>query len=358
MVFSVRRSLGIAAAAVGFIAMGAAGAWAAMTVLQPAEDPLAAATYTFVEVGDGEVGSSLSLNAVAEWKQTPIGDNRAEGVVTSIDVGAGDEVSQGSVLFTVGLRPVVIAAGEVPAFREITAGTSGPDVQQIQQLLTDLGLYTGSVDGGAGVGTVSAIKAWQRSLGVEATGIVEPGDVIFVSVLPTRVALNDEIRRGVALIGGEKLVNGLSLTPSFSIPVTDAQASVMPAGTRVEITSPNGDVWEAFSGEQVRDNEAQTVSVALVGGNDAPICGENCGDVPVTGRALLPARVITVETVSGLVVTSAALVTTAEGQVAVIDEEGTRHAVSIVQSARGMSVIEGVDAGFKARAPVADGASG
>ena len=106
--------------------------------------------------------------------------------------------------------------------------------------------------------------------------------------------------------------------------------------------------------EQTTD-ENGLIQVALTGRDGAVICGEACGEIPVTEPALLLSRIITVESVAGLTVPSAALVTDAAGEVAVIDESGERRPVQVVTSARGMSVIEGVDAGLRVRVPATEG---
>lgn len=87
-----RVVLPIAAAVVAATGLG----WAGATVLTPPPDVLASQTHTYVEVTNGEVGSSLSLNTVAEWIQSPLGSNQAAGVVTSIDVEPGHEVDAGA----------------------------------------------------------------------------------------------------------------------------------------------------------------------------------------------------------------------------------------------------------------------
>ncbi|MES2866925.1 MULTISPECIES: peptidoglycan-binding domain-containing protein [Actinomycetes] len=338
-------------AGVLLLALGAGSAWGALTVLRPAEDPLEVTNFTFVEVVEGEVGASVTLNTVAKWTPEPVGVNRAEGVLTSVEVSAGDEVSQGATLYTVGLRPVVIAQGEVPAFRTIALGIEGPDVEQLQVMLGALGHYGGTADGKAGAGTVAAIKAWQDTLGLEMTGEVGVGDVIFVPSLPMRVALDTEIvDRGASLGGGEEVVQGLPSEPEFWIPVTDTQAGMLTTGTRVEITSPDGGAWEAHAGDQRRD-ENDAVTVALTGMEGGSICGDGCGQVPVIGQATLSSQIITVESVKGLIVPSAALITQADGQIAVIDDEEMMAPVTVEASAKGMSVITGVETGTRVRVP-------
>ncbi len=338
--------------------VGAAAAWAVLTVVKPAEDPLTASPFTYVGVTSGEVGSSISLNTVAEWTPVPVGENRAQGVVTSVALAAGDEVSQGAVLYFVDERPVVIAQGAVPMYRSIGEKSVGADVAQLQQMLADLGHYNGVADGDAGWGTVAAVKEWQKSLGLEATGSVDAGDIIFVPSLPTRISLDAEtIVRGATLVGGESIVQGLPASPSFTIPVTDGQAAMMPTGTRVEVTSPSGTLWEAFVTDQLSSTETQTITVNLTGTDATPICLDACAEIPVVGEARLASRIVTVEPVSGLVIPSAALVTSADGKVGVIDKAGTLHPVSVLAAARGMSVVEGVDVGTSVRLPGSAGGS-
>ncbi len=342
------RSLGVSLAV---LVAGTGIGWAASTVLSPPEDVLDSTAFTFVEVVNGEVGSSINLNTVAEWTPVPVGSNRASGVVTSVNISAGQEVGAGTVLYTVNLRPVVVAQGDVPAFQSLSSGAAGADVAQLQTMLATLGFYRYEVDGQFDSVTRQAVQAWQKSLGLDADGVVQAGDIVYVPTLPTRVALDTEkVQRGASLGGGEAVVRGLPAAPSFTIPVTDTQASLMPTGTRVEITGPEGDVWEGFVVDQVAD-EQSGITVMLAGTDGASICGGGCGTVPVTGEAFLRSRIVTVESVTGLTVPSAALLSKADGSIAVIDEDGVESPVTVVTSARGMSVIEGVAAGLMVRVP-------
>ncbi|MDJ0325504.1 peptidoglycan-binding domain-containing protein [Cryobacterium sp. PH31-AA6] len=340
------------------LAVGAATGWAATTVLAPPTRALEARKFTTVEVAQGEVGSSLSLNTASVWTFSPIGTNQAVGIITSIAIKPGEDVDQGSTLYTVGLRPVVVARGDVPAFRAIADGSIGADVGQLQTMLSDLGYYSGVADGKAGAYTSAAIKKWQKSLGLEESGTVEPGDVIFVPSLPTRVALDGGvIKRGATLAGGESVVQGLPPSPTFSVPVTDAQAVSMPAGTRVEITGPDGSLWESLVVAHVKDATTGSTNAILAGLDGLSICRDQCGLVPVSGQSLLPSKVVTVETVKGLSVPSAALITTPDGSVAVVDKAGSLHPVTIIASARGISLIEGVREGLHVRLPSTTGPS-
>ena len=49
---------------------------------------------------------------------------------------------------------------------------SGPSVAELQRALTDLGLYSGKIDGVFGSKTGAALKAFQKSRGLAVDGIV------------------------------------------------------------------------------------------------------------------------------------------------------------------------------------------
>jgi len=334
------------------VAAGAAVGWAGSTVFAPPPDVLDSTPFTTAEVVPGEVGSSINLNTVADWKPVPIAANLASGTVTSVAVAPGQEVGVGSVLYSVNLRPVVIAQGAIPAFRSLARGTVGADVAQLQAMLTQLGFYDGDVSGDFGWRTQAAVEAWQLSLGLDDDGVVQAGDVVFVPTLPTRISLDAEkVVRGASIGAGESVISGLPAAPTFRVPVTDAQSAMMPDGTRVEVTGPDAQAWEGFVVDRIAQQQGSTIDVILTGPDGAPVCGVECGAISVTEQSLLRSRVVTVETVTGLTVPSAALVSRADGTIAVIEEDGTEHRVTVVTSARGMSVIEGVSAGLRVRVP-------
>lgn len=329
------------------IAAGALLAWALLGVMQPVTDPLESSRNTIVTVLPGSVESSLELNAIAAWAPVPAGTNRASGVVTTVAAGPGRAVSPGDVLYSVDTRPVVIARGEVPAFRSITAGVEGPDVTQLQNMLAELGHYHFQSDGKAEQATVAAIREWQGSLGLRKTGVVEIGDVIFVTKLPARVVLDDKVvRRGATLTGGEDVLRALPASPTFVIPVTGAQANRIPLKTEVDVTSPRGDTWAAsVTGITRREDGSAVLRVARDDGT--PLCGRQCEQIPVTGGASLSSRTLILKTVKGLVVPSAALDSMANGKTTVVTRSGKRIPVTVRASANGMSVVEGVRKGLK-----------
>jgi peptidoglycan hydrolase-like protein with peptidoglycan-binding domain len=333
---------------------GSAVGWAATTVLLPPKNILDSTDHVYVDVTTGEVGSSLKLNTLVEWSPLPAGANLATGTVTTVDVEPGQKVTPGTKLYTVDLRPVVIAEGTIPAFGAIDSNSANSLVKQLQAMLKSIGLYDGPTDGEWGRHTTAALHAWQEQLGLVQDGVVQPGDIIFVPTLPARVALNAElIKRGKFLLGGEEIVSSLPDSPTFTIPVTFTQAGIISVGTRVEVTGPAKQEWEGFVLETTvsKTGEPGVVDVVLSGKAGAAICGNECGTIPLTGQAPLESRIVTVETESGLVVPTAALLTTADGSSVVIDDKGASLSVTLITSARGETIIEGIPAETRVRVP-------
>lgn len=335
-----------------FVAGGAV-AWALVTLLRPAVSPVDTAAYTYATVTRGQIESTVRLDTTTRWTTKGVGVNRSAGVVTGVSdaLGQGD-ANQGDVLYSVDLRPVVVAQGDVPAFRSITVGESGEDVAQLQGMLTALGYYGKAITGKVDAATQQAIRLWQGGLGVERTGVVQAGDVIFVPHLPANLVLNTSlIVRGATLMGGENVVSQLPTAPSFSILASGTQAAMVQSGYRVEITAPDGDLWQATTADQVVDSDTGFVNINLAGSGDTPICGSACGSIPVVGQTVLASTIVTMEPVSGLLVPSASLLTQAGGQLIVITESGERVPVDIVASSKGMSIVTGVTEGLKVRIP-------
>ena len=350
------RGIWIAGAVAAVLCLGIALGWAIRVVFEPTEDPLTARTFTYASVEPGTVESVIDLNAVARRSREVVGQNRATGVVTKVAVRPGATVSQGTVLYYVNLRPVAVGAGSVPAFRAISSGLRGPDVAQAQRMLAAKGFYAGAVDGYAGAGTVDAIADWQEAQGLPRTGRLDLGDVIFVPSLPAQISLVEQvIARGKTLAGGEDAVRAFSRAPEFVIPATQAQADLMPPGTRVEVTAPDGTVWSAKTGARSASSDGQTATVTLDGKAGKPVCGDACDLVPAVSDALLPSKVVIVPPTDGLVVPSSALLTQADGSTAVAAADGARLRVTVGASAHGLVVVDGVAEGTRVRIPGSDG---
>lgn len=344
-----RRRVG--ATAVVALSLAAGLGWGGATILSPTSPVPSAAPFSTVDVRVGVVTSAIELNVESQWASTKVGVNRRSGIVTSVDFASGDVVTQGSKIYTVDLQPVFVAQGDVPSFRAIQNGIKGADVQQVQQLLQDLGFYHGDVDGAAGTATARAIASWQSSNDLEPTGVLSSGDIVFVPKLPARLALDQElILRGAELSGGEAAPLAFGDEPVFTLSVSLAQADLIVEGTAVEISAPDGSVWAAVADEVTPGEHGASVRLRASAGSS--ICSAACGLLDAEVTSLLSAKVVILAPIEGLIVPLAALRTRSDGATTVvIDKAGEEHPVEVVATARGLSVITGIQEGTSVRLP-------
>lgn len=331
------------------LATGALGTWAVLRVLNPPANVLDSPGYTLVTAERGTVGQTLRLNTSAVWAAEAEFANQASGIVTSVDLSDGVLVEPGTRLYSVDLRPVVVAAGAVPAFRDVAQGVRGDDVAQIQAMLTALGYAAGDPDGIFDAAVNSAVRAWQRDLGVPVDGIVRRGDIIFVPSLPARLALAPELAVGKVLSGGEPIVQVLPATPVFSIALPENQSRLVAAGMRVDIFV-DGRSWAAEV-TAVTTGASQVPTAQLGGVDGAPICADDCVSIPFGETVLLPCVIHVVPEVEGVTVPAAAVVTSADGRPGVVLESGEFRPVTVVAGASGLVVVEGIDEGVRVRTP-------
>ncbi len=127
------------------------------------------------------------------------------GVVTDV-ISAGETIEQGDILYYVDGEPVVVMYGDVPAYRtlrDLSENMTGADVLQLEEALVALGYdpeLLAAVDEEFTDYTETLVERWQEDLGVEETGQVTLGDVIFIpaasEILSVNVAVGDSVNSG------------------------------------------------------------------------------------------------------------------------------------------------------------------
>ncbi len=181
------------------------------------------------------------------------------GVVTDV-VASGETLEQGDVLYYVNGEPVVVMYGDVPAYRtlrDLSENMTGADVQQLEEALVALGYdpdLLASVDDEFTDYTETMVERWQEDLGVEETGQVAFGDVIFIpeasEIVSVHVAVGDSVNAGqpvVTISTGDPLAGDDVLQLETALvdlgyegPVVDG---VWDSGTKTAVLA-----WQAATG--------------------------------------------------------------------------------------------------------------
>lgn len=80
------------------------------------------------------------------------------------------QFNEGDVIMSASGRPVLVLRGAAPAFRDMLPGTSGSDVQQLEEALARLGFDPGPVDGNYDQKTSLAVERMYQKAGWDAFG--------------------------------------------------------------------------------------------------------------------------------------------------------------------------------------------
>jgi peptidoglycan hydrolase-like protein with peptidoglycan-binding domain len=163
------------------------------------------------------------------------------GTITWI-VDEGEELRRGDAIYEVDERPVVAMLGEVPAYRTMASGVEGTDVRQLQRNLLALGFdddgdveVTGEFD----ADTEEAVRDWQEDLGLERTGVVEPGDVVFFPA-PRRMGAH-AVDVGAGVAPSTQVATTTSLERTVTLDLDASDQDLVERGDRVQIELPSGE---------------------------------------------------------------------------------------------------------------------
>ncbi|MCL2595451.1 MAG: peptidoglycan-binding protein [Promicromonosporaceae bacterium] len=299
------------------------------------------------EVTVGSVGHVLRFEARGSWPMAPLVKSAQGGVVTSVDLPADGIVDNGAQMLTVTLRPVIALVGEVPASRDLMQGLRGPDVEQLQAHLVEQGHLAMNPNGVFNAATRQAVVRWQRSVGfVPADGMVRFGDVAFISELPARVVLSEDVGVGVTVSPGQALIEGATGEAVVEIVTFPDQAAMIPQSEELT-ASVAGYAWEGRFGPSWTDAAGQ-VRIPVATAEGRPICGSDCVRALPLGRSSVVAlQVVVVPYTQGPVVPVSAISTDPSGQPMVTTKSGEVLPITVVAAHGGMAVVDGVAVGTR-----------
>ncbi len=96
------------------------------------------------------------------------GDIGGPAVVTGQVPEVGATLDAGAIVLEVTGRPVILLAGELPVYRTLRAGVSGPDVAQLKAALRALGIDPGNDTNTYDAGTAAAVRELYARIGYPA----------------------------------------------------------------------------------------------------------------------------------------------------------------------------------------------
>ena len=245
---------------------------------------------------------------------------RVTQVVTSV-IADGSDVTMGTVLYSVESSPVVALPGSLPAWRTLdTSSEDGIDVLQLEMDLTALGYDPDSrmtIDTEFDSDTKAVVKAWQAGYGMEVTGSVALGSVVFVggetTVAGVAVAVGDEVG------DGDSILSLSAASQQVVIDVPDGAEAYMVPGLSVKVGSGDGTVTLLRSLER----DGSVVVQAVITPAAAIEGADNGSSVKVT---------VTTTSLDGvLLVPTEALVSRLDGSYAVqvVADDGTSTFVDV-----------------------------
>jgi peptidoglycan hydrolase-like protein with peptidoglycan-binding domain len=160
------------------------------------------------------------------------------GTVTALP-RPGSIVRRGGVLYRLDTEPIVLMYGSRPAYRDLDEDVAdGEDVRKLEENLAALGFYPGVVDESFTSTTSAAVQEWQESLGLEETGAVELGRVVFLPG-PRRIG-ERKSSVGSVLSAGTEVFETSSTQRVVTVELDAAMQSLARKGERVEVTLPDG----------------------------------------------------------------------------------------------------------------------
>ena len=131
------------------------------------------------EITRGDLQGETSAQGTLRFADSHTVRSGFQGVVTQLPT-AGAVIHSGECLYQVGDEPAYLFRGSVPAWRTFESGMSnGEDITQLQTVLGEMGHMQAEPDGNFGWRTIQAVRAWQKAVGLERTGSLPLGRIVF-----------------------------------------------------------------------------------------------------------------------------------------------------------------------------------
>ncbi|WP_219106070.1 peptidoglycan-binding domain-containing protein [Austwickia sp. TVS 96-490-7B] len=182
----------------------------------------------------------LELNVPASAEQG--------SVVTATRLRRGETYGAGSLLMAISDRPLIVLPGSFPMYRDLTPGSEGADVDQLQHGLQGLGYAIADPPGRYGTSTQQAVADLYRSLDHAPHGHprtakdvrVPRGEIVFSPALPL-VVTDPCPDVGAAVAPGQPICALSAGAAALTAEIPAETVKDLPAHATVTIWTPGGD---------------------------------------------------------------------------------------------------------------------
>ncbi|WP_307801738.1 peptidoglycan-binding protein [Actinomadura violacea] len=159
----------------------------------------------------------------------------------------GATVRRGGTLLEVAGDAVALMYGGVPMYRVLRDGDSGKDVRELEENLRALGYGGMTVDGEFTGATEAAVERWQDDRGLERTGTVAPGQVVFLKgAVKVKEVRAPEGKRAVQ---GQPVLTVAGTRRVVHIDLDADKQDMARKGERVRVELPGGTTVKGTVGE-------------------------------------------------------------------------------------------------------------
>jgi hypothetical protein len=197
----------------------------------------------------------------------PAARNSAYAALESAQANLATQQIQAAEQLAVGPRPAVLMYGTAPAWRELsTSSAPGTDIEQLETNLAALGFDADGAmvaDGVFDESTAAAVTDWQTSLGIDATGEVPLGSLVFVT--------------GPSLVEDQLASLGATVSPGLPL------LSLTPTRSGEDLLTTQRVVAELPLSDRSLLDVDSTVIIELPDGTQVPAVVIDIGNVPLGG---------------------------------------------------------------------------
>ena len=248
-------------------------------------------TYVVAPVERRTLSDEITVRGEIRRDQLQRITANVDGQVSSVLVDDGDTINAGDVLYAIDGRAAVAVDGEFSFFRRLDVGSDGPDVLQLETILSESGYDVGTVDQLFTEETRSGLRDWQIARGYGGAS-PEPNENIIISLSSNTAGYSIGAQNTIA-IELQPSVPDQSLTSAKSSWETQTalySQNTMNAGAFVpaNFASQNNVLQDDRPAIEVSVNPSSVVegeTATFTFTSDIPMASDTVIDYVVTGSA-------------------------------------------------------------------------